>query len=239
MVIGLTVEKTATSFAAPTQSKLRELAAIREFPRLAIHAKSLTELPRGSETVVVIPGFSTTDRATWPLRRMLQTLGHEVHGWGLGVNRAEVEAMLPTVVNMIDRRAQAASQPVSLIGWSNGGVFVREVARDRPDLVSQVLTYGTPIFGGPKFSRGAALYSPEEIDRIEAVVEQRNTIPIERPITAFYSKNDAIVDWRACIDDFSPDVENIEVHSTHAGMGIDPDIWRGVAERLGSSGTAP
>ena len=64
-------------------------------------------------------------------------------------------------------------------------------------------------------------------------MDLRNSIPIERPITAFYSRQDHVVDWRACIDTFSPDVENIEVRSTHAGMGIDRDVWDGIARRLG------
>ena len=228
------MDEAETRFAAPTQSKLRELAAVREIPRLALRAPTLAKLPRGSATVVAIPGYSTTDLATWPIRRMLQTLGHTVHGWGFGVNRAQVETMLGPVIDMIEQHAIDAGSPVHLLGWSNGGVFAREVARDRPDLIAQVFTYGTPIFGGPKFTRGAALYPPEEIDRVAAIVERRNAIPIDRPITAFYSKNDAIVDWRACIDDFSPAVENIQVRSTHSGMGIDPDVWRPIASRLAS-----
>ena len=148
------------------------------------------------------------------------------------MNHAEVEKMLDDVTTMVERRVDETGRSAALIGWSNGGVFAREVARDRPDLVSRVFTYGTPIFGGPKYTRGAGLWTNEEIERIERVVAERNLIPISRPITAFHSKNDAIVDWRACIDDFSPDVENLEVRSSHASMGIDPDIWETIARRL-------
>jgi len=119
-----------------------------------------------------------------------------------------------------------------LIGWSNGGVFAREIARDRPDLVDQVFTYGTPVVGGPKFTRGATLYSAVELERIVDLVDHRNTTPITCPITAFYSRHDHIVDWRSCIDHFSPHVEHIEVRSTHAGMSIDPDVWKIVARGL-------
>ncbi len=223
-----------TGFAAPTTSKLRELSGLREIPRLALRAPWLIGLPRGSQTVVAFPGFSTNDLFTLPLRTGLRVLGHRPFGWGFGINRAEVEDMLDDVIDMVERRVDETGRPAALIGWSNGGVFAREVARDRPDLVTRVFTYGTPIFGGPKYTRGAQFYPQDEIDRIDQVVNERNEIPIERPVTAFYSKNDAIVDWRACIDDFSPDAENIEVSSSHASMGIDPDIWEPIARLLAS-----
>lgn len=217
-------------FAAPSGPKLaKEIFGLLEVPRTILRGPQLARLPRGSQTAVVFPGFGTNDVVTLPLRTALRTLGHHPSGWGFGLNRAEVEALLDDVIEMVERRVEYTNQPAALIGWSNGGVFAREVARDRPDLVTEVFTFGTPIFGGPKYSRGASLYSAEEIAYIDALVNERNQIPIERPITAFYSKNDAIVDWRACIDDFSPDAANVEVKSTHAGMLIDPDILTAIA----------
>ena len=226
-------ELTTNAFAAPTTSKLWELTAVREIPRLAASTSTLRSLPRGSENIVAIPGFSTTDLATAPLRAFLSQLGHDCVGWGLGKNMAQVEAMLGQFLERVAERVETTGKPATLIGWSNGGIFAREAARDRPDLVSHVFTYGTPIFGGPKFTRGARFYPSGEVERIAQVVERRNEIPIARPITAFYSRQDHVVDWRACIDTFSPDVENIEVRSTHAGMGIDRDVWDGIARRLG------
>lgn len=145
---------------------------------------------------------------------------------------ARVEEMLDPAIAMVEQRVADTGKPAALIGWSNGGVFAREITRDRPDLVSQVITFGTPIFGGPKFTRAVDCYAPEEIERLEAMIDLRNEQPIDRPITAMYSKADHIVDWRACIDTLSPNVENIEVASTHAGMMIDPDIWSLTARRL-------
>ncbi len=217
-------------FAAPTGPKLaKEVFGLLQIPRAFLRGPLLARLPQGSQTVVAFPGFGTNDAATLPLRTALRALGHQPSGWGFGTNRGEVEEMLDDVIDLVEQRVEHTGQPAALVGWSNGGIFAREVARDRPDLVTQVFTFGTPIFGGPKYTRGAALYSRADIARIEALVNQRNEIPIRRPITALYSKNDAIVDWRACIDDFSPDVANIEVSSTHAGMVIDPDIWTAIA----------
>ena len=228
----MTPEQPSAPLAPPTTSKLWELTGIREVPRLAANSWRLKQLPRGSANVIAFPGYSTNDAATQPLRSLLNSLGHTAVGWGFGVNMAQVEAMLSTATAMVENRVNRAGKPATLIGWSNGGVYAREIARDRPDLVSQVITYGTPIVGGPKFTRGAKFYQAEEIDRIERVVTHRNTKAIECPITAFYSRRDHIVDWRACIDTFSPNVENIEVRSTHVSMGIDPDVLAEIARRL-------
>lgn len=220
-------------FTAPTGPKLaKELLGVLQIPRLLLRAPKLATLPRGSQTVVVFPGFGTNDATTLPLRSTVRALGHQPYGWGFGINRAEVEAKLDDVIAMVERRVTESGQPCALIGWSNGGIFAREVARDRPELVTRVITFGTPVFGGPKYTRGASQYSNAEIARLEQVIAERNQIPIQRPITSIYSQADAVVDWRACIDDFSPDVENIEVRSPHAGMLIDPDVFRIIAHRL-------
>ena len=221
-----------TTFAPPTGPKTGELAGVLQVPRLLLRTPRLPSVPRGNETVVVFPGFKTNDAVSIPLRSALRALGHQPTGWGFGVNMAEVEDMLEPATQMVEQRASEANRPVALVGWSNGGVFAREIARDRPDLIGQVITFGTPIFGGPKFTRAVESYSLEELERLDKMINERNRTAIDRPITAIYSKADLIVDWRACIDTISPNVENIEVFSTHAGMVIDPDVWSVVARRL-------
>ena len=181
---------------------------------------------------MVFPGWSTNDLFLLPFRSAMRTLGHSATGWGLGFNTGEVEGLLPSVENSVAHLAAQHGAPVTLVGWSLGGIFARETARNRPDLVEQVITFGTPVFGGPKYTRSASHYSTEYVDDIESRVNERNKIPIERPITAIYSKQDAIVDWRACIDTFSPSVENVEVQSTHVGLTIDPDVWELTARSL-------
>ena len=214
-------------FAAPSGPKVsREIQSVLQLPRLARHAPNWLRLPRGNQTVMVFPGWSTSDLFMAPLRSMLKSLGHRPHGWGLGFNTGDVETLLPSIEYSVSHLAASAEAPVTLIGWSLGGIFAREVARNRPELVEQVITYATPVYGGPKYTRGASAYSQEHIDRLESRVLERDQIPIQRPITALYSKADAIVDWRACIDDFSPFVENVEVSSTHVGTTIDPDAWK-------------
>ncbi len=181
---------------------------------------------------MVFPGWSTSDLFMLPIRSGLRTVGHTTVGWGFGFNSGDVEGMLPSIANSVAHHVSTAGKPIVLLGWSLGGVLAREIARDHPELVREVITLATPVFGGPKYTRGAKAYSDEHVDYLDARVALRNRIPIERPITAMYSKADAIVDWRACIDTFSPNVENIELTSPHVGITIDPDAWEIIATRL-------
>lgn len=215
---------------------LRELRAVREIPRLLWRAPRALTLPRGSARVMVFPGYGTSDTATVPLRGFLGSLGHRTHGWGQGRNIGNVNGQIDAVRSEVERLVREDGGPLALIGWSLGGVFAREIARDNPDWVSHVFTLATPVVGGPRFTRSARDYDPDTLDEIEIQVDERNQTLIERPVTAFYTRLDGVVDWRACIDTVSPDVEHVEVRSTHAGITIDPDVWGGIARRLAEAG---
>jgi pimeloyl-ACP methyl ester carboxylesterase len=199
--------------------------------RLALAAPSLRRAPRGGATVLALPGFAAEDASTLPLRGFLSRLGHDVEGWGLGRNRGDVPALVPRVTELVLARAKASGQ-VHLVGQSLGGVLAREVARDHAGAVAQVITLGTPVVGGPAHTRVGLAYGPERTAQIQAGVDERNRVEIGVPITAIYSRRDGIVNWRACIDDVNPRANNVEVGSSHLGMGIDPDVWLLVARLL-------
>ena len=153
-----------------------------------------------------------------PLRGYLRSRGHTVWGWDLGVNRGEVDANLPRVVAQIERRvADNGGRPLVLVGWSLGGVFGREVARTRPELVDRLVTLASPA---QSYSRAAG---DPAARRITA------------SITALYSKRDGVVGWRGVIDKLNPDVTMIEVNSSHLGITLDPTVWLVIAERLGAN----
>lgn len=218
----------------PTGKLLKESLSVLQVPRLAFRTPSLLfQAPRGTnQPVLMIPGLKAGDASNAPMRSFLRRKNFQVWGWGLGTNNGDVPGQLPNVVARAEELFERAGEPVALIGWSLGGVLARELARERPELVSQVITYGTPVIGGPLYTAVSGVYTQAERRQIARQVAERNRIPIEVPITALYSKRDGIVAWEACIDDFSPDVTMIEIRSTHVGMGIDPDVWQIVSERL-------
>lgn len=185
--------------------------------------------------VMVVPGFATDDSWTESLRRFLADVGHDAHGWGCGRNHGRVPELIGTLEDRIGELAETASRPVRLVGWSLGGYLVREVARERPDLVDRVVTLGAPVVGGPKYTASAPMYLRKgyDLDAIEAGVVARETQPITVPVDAVYSRSDGVVAWRACLDHVTPHVRHHEVRSSHLGLVASRDVFRLVAELLG------
>jgi pimeloyl-ACP methyl ester carboxylesterase len=212
-----------------------EIATLFELPRLLLRATELLQIDAGvAGPVLVLPGFGANDASTSVIRAFLRRIGFDAHGWGLDRNHGDVMALLGPVRDAVERMADRAGSPVQLVGWSLGGVLARETARDAPEAVRQVITFGTPVVGGPKYTQVGARYMRRgfDLDALEALVIERHRQPIAAPVTAIYSRADGIVAWRACIDPWTPDVEHVEVGSTHLGLGFDPDVYRIVAERL-------
>jgi pimeloyl-ACP methyl ester carboxylesterase len=191
--------------------------------------------PRGTgDPVLVVPGFGTGDASTAPLRGYLRWLGHDVRGWGLGVNGGDVALLVRLLIERIVAVASERQLPVALIGWSLGGVLAREAMRERPEIVARVITLGTPVVGGPKYTTVAEIYRRRgyDLDAIEAAARARDAVPLRRPVTALFSRGDGVVAWQACVDRSNEVVEHVEVDGTHVGLGMNPDVYRIVAHRL-------
>lgn len=215
--------------------RLREARTLLEPARLFVKSPSLLTAPRGdSRRLVTFPGFGMTDATLAPLRGFLAGRGHRPHGWGLGVNRGDVAEVLPKCFELVRELAAQDGRPVNVLGWSLGGVIAREIAREAPELIERVATMGTPLFG-PRHTLTRSRFTDAELDRIERQIAVRSERPITRPVLSIYGRNDGVVDWRACVDERTPEVSNVEVASSHAGMGIDPDVWVALARWFAAS----
>jgi pimeloyl-ACP methyl ester carboxylesterase len=215
---------------------VREALFVIEFPRLLLRFPFLFTQPRGKrEPVLIFPPHGTGDGSTTLLKAYLRLLGYRARGWGLGRNRGNVTELLPRALKRVASFAKRSNQKVTLIGWSFGGYLARELARERPDLISRVITLGTPVIGGPKYTALSEIYRKRGMD-IEAIateIDFRNqAAPLETPVVAIYSRIDALVAWQACIDHQTPNVEHVEVRSTHYGFGFSPEVYRIIAQRL-------
>jgi pimeloyl-ACP methyl ester carboxylesterase len=222
------------SFKAPRRSAIfNEALTPLQFSGLFLAAPALALAPRGrGEQVMVWPGFGAGNASTGALRSYLNYLGYQARGWKLGSNNGDVLNLLELL--KAELQAEKLTEPVTLIGWSLGGYLAREVARDCPELVKRVVTLGSPVVGGPKYTAVAAAFQQrgESMDEIERLVDERYDIPLQVPVTAIYSKADGVVAWQACIDERSPDVEHIEIFSSHIGLGFSPQAYRILASRL-------
>src|SRR6201987_6451483 len=109
-------------------------------------ARRNTDWPRGDgHPVLVIPGFLAGPFSTQLLRDMLRRLGYRVYDWGLGYNMGYRPTMNETLpARLHHMRERSDGRKVSIIGWSAGGIYARELARALPERGRAVITVGSP-----------------------------------------------------------------------------------------------
>jgi len=220
-----------------SQAFFMEAETPRQLARLALHYPRLLTEPRGDgHPLLVLPGYTASDNSTRSLRRYLRLLGYDARGWGLGRNSGNVALYAPQVAETVRELHSATGSRVSLVGWSMGGVIAREVALHQPDRVRRVITMGSPITGGPKYTAFANQLASGgvDLDAIEAHIHHRQRVgpALRVPVTAIFSRRDGVVAWQACIDQINQSVEHVEVTSSHLGLGFDPEVYRLIARRL-------
>ena len=196
----------------PFARLMAESRALLEFGGYAMAYPWFSLLPTGDgHPVLVLPGYSASDLSTIPMRNVLKRLGYRSHGWSLGTNRGPDEALLRSMRDRLETLAERYDQPVSIIGWSLGGVYARGLARRGPELVRQVITLGSPF---------------------RSIEAEQGWSPPPVPTTAIYSKRDAVVHWDNAQEPAGPRRESVEVNGSHFGLGHNPAVIVAVADRL-------
>ncbi len=197
----------------------------------------LAQHPGDGRQVMLLPGFLTDDRSTWPLRRFLEYLGYEPLPWNLGRNTGQPDVDAGRVIERL-AAVRRPHEPITLIGWSLGGVIAREVARRAPGAVREIITMGTPVEGGPKYTATGDRFAGRQnidLDALERHIHDINRQGIDCPLTIIYSRGDGIVDWRAAIDRYNPQARHFRVAGSHLGLGVNPLVWRRIARTLSVS----
>jgi len=194
----------------------------------------LRKLPKGDgHPVLVFPGLGAADFTTWPLRHFLEGRGYKTYPWHQGFNFGPRTGVLQGCVDQLDEIHRAHGQAVSLIGWSLGGVYAREVAKELPEKTRCVITLGTPFTGNPRATNAWRFYemvSGHSVEDPEIIEQVRRPPPV--PTTSIYSKTDGIVAWQCSVNEVGPLAENIGLHASHVGMGMNPIALYAVADRL-------
>ncbi|MHB1569801.1 MAG: alpha/beta fold hydrolase [Solirubrobacteraceae bacterium] len=226
---------------APISAELRFWP---ELARLFADAHFRAPEPAGSPLpVLLIPGFLAGDTSLRILSGWLRRRGHRVATSGIRFN----VGCSGVALRRLEVRLEALGAPAVVVGQSRGGAIARALAAHRPDLVAGIAMLGAPLLDQLAVSAGTlravrsvaalgdlgvpGLFSNDCLDG-ECCADFRRLLvaPLDAdtPALSVYSRSDAIVDWRACLD---PDSDCVEIDSSHCGMCVNPRVYREL-ERL-------
>jgi triacylglycerol esterase/lipase EstA (alpha/beta hydrolase family) len=206
-----------------------------------LNANLVSNSPKGDgHHVLIFPGLCTNDSSTAFIRSFLNELGYKTHPWGLGRNlgpRGGMDKLLEQISARVHEVvAQANGEQISIIGWSLGGIYGREIAKLFPTMIRQVITLGTPFKGSPEENTSlSSLYEMlcKDTSHKNPDIMKRISTPPPVPFTSIYSKSDGVVHWQSSIENEGPYIENIEVsNASHLGLGHNPASVAVIADRL-------
>jgi len=231
------VASTEEPIAAPSLALLLlELRVFMELPRFVATSLSVENLPRGKgQPIMIVPGFGASDLNTAPLRLALRRLGYSVFGWNQGVNvgmRPRVKQALTAELRELRDRYE---DKITLIGWSLGGVFAREMARHQPECVRRVITLGSPINGDPEANNLNTLFRLANLGKpVKTDLEgfRRRVVAPPVPCVAIHTKTDGLVAWQCSLEEPAENTRNIEVHGSHMGLVYNAQALAAIASVL-------
>jgi pimeloyl-ACP methyl ester carboxylesterase len=188
--------------------------------------------------VVIFPGLGTDGSAVAPLRQHCAALGYEAFDWGEGFNtgpKGDVDQWLSELASRVSKSLREFDQTATLIGWSLGGLYARELGKLLEPQVRQVITIATPFNAQDDHTNVGWLYRllGGEHAPFDPVMSQRLKTPPPLPTTSIYSRSDGIVAWQTCLHDrTSSQVQDIEIHGSHIGMGWNNSALKIIGDRL-------
>jgi pimeloyl-ACP methyl ester carboxylesterase len=187
--------------------------------------------------VLVLPGLGATDRSTSQLRNAIARQGHDAYGWGLGRHGIWTRDSVAAVQRRLAEVSDQHGAPVSLVGISAGGILARELAREHPDAVRQVITIVSPFRhragDDNRIARVLSRVRPQEAkDHFQGLPREDDRPPLNMPTASIYSKSDGVIDWRSCLVAEGYGRDNIEVWSSHLGAGTNLSVAIAALDRL-------
>jgi pimeloyl-ACP methyl ester carboxylesterase len=215
---------------------LAEARSLFELNSSLLLSPLLLRAPKGDgHPVLALPGFLASDLSMAPMRRYLKELGYDTHAWEMGRNLGGISSLRGALRDLLKRIYETTGRKVSIVGWSLGGVYARDLSLQLPDMVRQVITLGSPFANDVRATNATRLYEALSGEGVNDNPEIREAIAGDLPVpaTSIYSRTDGIVNWRTCLLRPSDTAENIEVHlASHVGLGVNPATLWAVADRL-------
>ena len=193
--------------------------------------------------VLLIPGFLAADASLYPLGARLRAQGHRVFYAGIWMNADCPAKTLERLRKRLHEISLQTGRKVAVIGHSLGGIYARELARMEPELVEQIFLLGSPVkhalgnttpylrplVAAMRFMHGQCLESVSSSCE-SCGLDLPQSAP-EVPETCIYTKSDGIVEWHSCLDE-GPQVECLEVDSSHCGIPLNLKTWQAISTRL-------
>ena len=215
---------------------MAEMRGVFEFNASLMFAPLLMRAPKGDgHPVLTLPGFLASDLSMAPMRRYLKELGYNAHAWNLGRNIGGLSRMRAALRDRLAGIHESCGRKVSIVGWSLGGVYARDLALQAPDMVRYVVTLGSPFANDVRATNATRLYEALSGEAVDGDPEFREAIAGDLPVpaTSIYSRADGVVNWQTCLLRPSATSENIEVYlASHVGLGVNPAALWAVADRL-------
>ncbi len=211
--------------------------AAMEFAAHKLGKSEATE-PGDGHPVVIFPGLATHGGSVAPLREHCRALGYDAFDWGQGFNtgpQGDLDAWLHALKAQVADLLAGHTQPATLIGWSLGGLYAREIGKLMPSRIRQVVTIGTPFNADADHSNIGWLYRllSGGSATLEPALSRRLRTPPPLRTTSIYSRTDGVVAWQTCRHDKpSRLVHDIEVDSSHIGMGWNRAVLAAITDRL-------
>jgi len=217
-------------------------------------------VPRGDGSpVVLVPGFLTTDAYLVEMYLWLRRIGYSPFLSRIGVNADCILRLTRRLEKTVEEAWTETRRPVHLIGHSLGGFVARKVALRRPDIVTQLISLGSPIqameahpaiMAAARFvGKRVEHFGPDESrarrgpgiclsNRCECRAGGGEVLcpPPSVHRAAVYSRDDGLIHWRNCLEP-EPSL-NHEVGGTHIGLVFNPHVYRIVANLLAQAAAA-
>jgi len=188
--------------------------------------------------VAIFPGLGMNGASVATLRNHCRSLGYEAFDWGQGFNigpQGDLDAWLVNLKAQVSEMLAHHPKPATLIGWSLGGFYARELGKLMAPRIRQVIMIGTPFNADADHTHAGWLFRllSASSANIDPALSLRLRTPPPVRTTSIYSKTDGVVAWQTCChDERSRLVHDIEVDSSHIGMGWNQAVLSAVTDRL-------